>query len=337
MTRSLSRNSFLYMTLSRAFGIVLGALLLFGLGIHLLLIRPTMERVANAQMQQASSEMETSILQLARGTETILYTIRGVLEHNTLSKSAPDKPDQLWLEQPHQIAALNSFFLPFIDNNSISSIHLARQDGSELLILRDENGQPLNRISHPGAKGSEVFYLRWDQELSVYTRTQGDADYDTKSRPWFQGATKNTVSHHTHWTQPYIFLATGDPGITVSQRFRANDGQNYIIALDIRLKDISLYTNQLHISQHGFALLLNEQMRMLSRPQKLLTTIRQHGQPEPKLFDPILDIANDAVTETTQTWVADGKPERTISTLRIRDGTEWFYQFRPISLGGKTI
>ncbi len=76
---------------------------------------------------------------------------------------------------------------------------------------------------------------------------------------------------------------------------------------------------------------------MLSRPQKLLTTIRQHGQPEPKLFDPILDIANDAVTETTQTWVADGKPERTISTLRIRDGTEWFYQFRPISLGGKTI
>lgn len=219
MTRSLSRNSFLYMTLSRAFGIVLGALLLFGLGIHLLLIRPTMERVANAQMQQASSEMETSILQLARGTETILYTIRGVLEHNTLSKSAPDKPDQLWLEQPHQIAALNSFFLPFIDNNSISSIHLARQDGSELLILRDENGQPLNRISHPGAKGSDVFYLRWDQELSVHTRTQGDADYDTKSRPWFQGATKNTVSHHTHWTQPYIFLATGDPGITVSQRW----------------------------------------------------------------------------------------------------------------------
>ena len=68
-----SRNSFLHMMLTRAFGIVLSALLLFSLGIYLLLIQPTMERVANAQMQQTSSEMAASIAQLAHGTETILY------------------------------------------------------------------------------------------------------------------------------------------------------------------------------------------------------------------------------------------------------------------------
>lgn len=142
--------------LSRAFGIALCALLLFGLGIHLLLIRPTMERMANAQMQQASSEMETSILQLAHGTETILHTIRGVLEHNIMVQSTQDESVGPWLEQPRRIAALNSFFLPFIDNNRISSIHLARQDGTEILVQRDEIGRPFNRISHPRAKDSDV-------------------------------------------------------------------------------------------------------------------------------------------------------------------------------------
>ncbi len=337
MVQSLNRNSFLYMMLSRAFGIALCALLLFGLGIHLLLIRPTMERMANAQMQQASSEMETSILQLAHGTETILHTIRGVLEHNIMVQSTQDESVGPWLEQPRRIAALNSFFLPFIDNNRISSIHLARQDGTEILVQRDEIGRPFNRISHPGAKDSEVVYLQWDQALSVPTRTQGNMNYDTRNRPWFLGGLENADQHRLYWTEPYTFLATGDPGITVSQQFRANDGQNYIIALDIRLRDLSNFTNQLHISQRGFALLLDDQMRMLTRPQKLLTRIMQNGQPAPSLFEPILDIADSAVTETTRAWAAEGKPERTIHTLRIRDGNEWFYQFRPIQLRNKTV
>lgn len=75
-----SHSSFLHMMLTRAFGIVLSALLLFGFGIYILLIQPTMERVANAQMNQASAEMEASILQLAHGTEAILYL---TLIHNS--------------------------------------------------------------------------------------------------------------------------------------------------------------------------------------------------------------------------------------------------------------
>ena len=87
-----ARNSFLRMMLTRAFGIVLSALLLFSLGIYLLLIQPTMERVANAQMQQTSSEMEASIAQLAHGTETILYTLRGVLERIPHPNLRPPTP-----------------------------------------------------------------------------------------------------------------------------------------------------------------------------------------------------------------------------------------------------
>ena len=107
-----ARNSFLRMMLTRAFGIVLSALLLFSLGIYLLLIQPTMERVANAQMQQTSSEMEASIAQLAHGTETILYTLRGVLERNSLSKSPPADSTQPWPADITKLAELNQFFCP---------------------------------------------------------------------------------------------------------------------------------------------------------------------------------------------------------------------------------
>ena len=152
-----ARNSFLRMMLTRAFGIVLSALLLFSLGIYLLLIQPTMERVANAQMQQTSSEMEASIAQLAHGAETILYTLRGVLERNSLSKSPPADSTQPWPADITKIAELNHFFLPFIDNNaSISSLHLARQDGSELLVMRDASGRAFNRVSQPSATGNRV-------------------------------------------------------------------------------------------------------------------------------------------------------------------------------------
>lgn len=105
-----SRNSFLHMMLTRAFGIVLSALLLFSLGIYLLLIQPTMERVANAQMQQTSAEMEASIAQLAHGTETILYTLRGVLERNVLSGPQIPDPTRSWPIDTTKIAILNHFF-----------------------------------------------------------------------------------------------------------------------------------------------------------------------------------------------------------------------------------
>ena len=239
-----SHSSFLHMMLTRAFGIVLSALLLFGFGIYILLIQPTMERDANAQMNQASAEMEASILQLARGTETILYTLRGDLEHNALSGPQPLDPAQPWPADMTKVADFNSFFLPFIDNNSsISSLHLARQDGAELLVMRDENGRAFNRISQPTATGNRVRQILWDSQQVQFSSKEVSSDYDARNRPWFQDAVNKADQNRPSWTQPYLFYTTGDPGTTVSQQFRTPEGQHYILALDIKLQDISRYTS----------------------------------------------------------------------------------------------
>ena len=338
MALARNRISFLYMMLSRAFGIVLGALLLFGLGINFLLIQPTMSRIADAEMQQASAEMETSILQLAQGTETILDTIRGVLEHNHLSPAGGSDGQQPWPAQQQELAALNSFFLPFIENhNSIFSIHLARLDGAEILVMRDENGHPFNRISRPLATGNEVIHQQWTPDLARATSQRVVSDYDARTRPWFKGAVNVAARRGINWTQPYVFLATGEPGVTVSQQFRAIDGQNYILAIDIRLTDLSQYTNQLNVSKKGFTLLLDNRMRILSRPQKLLTTVMQRQSRLPQLFDAVYDIGHPAVSEAVKSWIANGQPARELQNIRLSNGNEWFYQFRPLSLGGQTI
>ncbi|MFC3914328.1 response regulator [Pseudaeromonas sharmana] len=338
MALARNRFSFLYMMLSRAFGIVFVALLLFGLAINFLLIRPTMSRIADAEMQQASAEMETSILQLAQGTETILSTIRGVLEHNHLSPSGRSDSQQPWPAHQQELAALNSFFLPFIDNhNSIFSIHLARLDGAEILVMRDENGLPANRVSRPLAQGNEVIQQQWTADLELVSSQRQTSDYDARSRPWFIGARQAAARHAISWTQPYVFVATGEPGVTVSQQFRALDGQSYILAVDIRLTDLSEYTNQLNVSKQGFPLLLDSQMRMLSRPQKMLTTVMQRQQRLPQLFDAVDGIGHPAVGESVKAWIANGKPARELQSIRLSDGSDWFYQFRPLPLGGKTI
>lgn len=335
-----ARNSFLRMMLTRAFGIVLSALLLFSLGIYLLLIQPTMERVANAQMQQTSSEMEASIAQLAHGTETILYTLRGVLERNSLSKSPPADSTQPWPADITKIAELNHFFLPFIDNNaSISSLHLARQDGSELLVMRDASGRAFNRLSQPSTSGNRVQQLLWDDDLKQFTRQDVDSTYDARSRPWFQQARRDAGKKQVSWTQPYLFYTTQDPGITVSQQFRTPDGQHYILALDIKLQDISHYTSQLEVSPHGFALLFDDQMHLLARSQKLLAATQHSGGTIPKLFDSVLTSGHPAVMKSTQSWLDAGQPSRQLGSERLSNGSRgsWFSQFRPMRLGGETI
>ena len=333
-----SHSSFLHMMLTRAFGIVLSALLLFGFGIYILLIQPTMERVANAQMNQASAEMEASILQLARGTETILYTLRGVLEHNALSGPQPLDPAQPWPADMTKVADFNSFFLPFIDNNSsISSLHLARQDGAELLVMRDENGRAFNRISQPTATGNRVRQILWDSQQVQFSSKEVSSDYDARNRPWFQDAVNKADQNRPSWTQPYLFYTTGDPGITVSQQFRTPEGQHYILTLDIKLQDISRYTSQLEVSPHGFAVLFDDQMHLLARPHEMRADSPHSGYAIPKLFDSVLKSGHLPVVESTQSWLKADQPERQLGSQRLSNGDNWLYQFSPMRLGQETI
>ena len=222
--------------------------------------------------------------------------------------------------------------MPFIDNNaSISSLHLARQDGSELLVMRDESGRAFNWVSQPSATGNRVQQILWDDALTQFTRQDVHSDYDARTRPWFQQAQHDAGKKQVSWTQPYLFYTTQDPGITVSQQFRTPDGQHYILALDIKLQDISHYTSQLEVSPHGFALLFDDQMHLLARSQKLLAATQHSGGTIPKLFDSVLTSGHPAVMKSTQSWLDAGQPSRQLGSERLSNGSSgsWFSHFRP--------
>ena len=99
--------------------------------------------------------------------------------------------------------------MPFIDNNAnVSSLHLARLDGSELLVMRDASGRAFNRLSQPSTSGNRVQQLLWDDDLRHFTRQDVDSTYDARSRPWFQQARRDAGKKQVSWTQPYLFYTT---------------------------------------------------------------------------------------------------------------------------------
>ena len=93
------------------------------------------------------------------------------------------------------------------------------------------------------------------------------------------------------------------------------------------------------MSPRGFALLFDDQMHLLARPQKLLAASKRSGWPIPKLFDSVLTSGHPAVMKSTRSWLEAGQPSRQLGSERLSDGGRgsWFSQFRPMRLGGETI
>ncbi|MBK6981112.1 MAG: hypothetical protein IPH30_06190 [Betaproteobacteria bacterium] len=74
------------------------------------------------------------------------------------------------------------------------------------------------------------------------------------------------LGDRVHWTQPYRFFPTQEPGITASVRWRSSDGRTQVLAFDVLLKDLSLTARSVHVSANGFATLLTGDGRVLAPP-----------------------------------------------------------------------
>jgi hypothetical protein len=58
------------------------------------------------------------------------------------------------------------------------------------------------------------------------------SDYDPRRRPWLRGALALENDGAIHWTAPYTFFTTKEPGITASLRWTGKDGKRYVLAFD---------------------------------------------------------------------------------------------------------
>ena len=139
----------------------------------------------------------------------------------------------------------------------IASLQIADEDGRELMLRRVADGWVVRRTD-AGRPGSlaETFSPRGGV-------TREHIEYDARTRPWYAGAAERAARADgsgdsrgdpaltTYWTRPYTFFTLDEPGITVSRTVRTTDGRQLVVAIDVRLKDLSDATRTIDVSENG--------------------------------------------------------------------------------------
>ena len=161
----------------------------------------------------------------------------------------------------------NRVFRPVIEHNaSVSSVLMADDTGNENMLLSMGGGHYVGRNTGLDQDGILVSTTtQWDQEGEELVPQADPAvlrGYDPVARPWFQAALQGSPDS-VHWTAPYRFFTTKEPGITASVRWEDRDGHKHVLAYDVLLSDVSEYLYIAHPSANGKAFLFSGKDRLL--------------------------------------------------------------------------
>ena len=224
---------------------------------------------------------------------------------------------------------LNRFFTPLMDQIPlISSINTGDADGNGYLILKSEDSWK-NRLIHPGKWGqNRAQWLIFDKNLEFQKKHMQDLDYDPRRRPWYKNAINSKDINVPSWTQPYIFHTTKEPGITVSIRIIPPNKQPFVLAFDMKHKDLSSFSTGFKPSPNGkiFVMLDNEKVTALPSDPKFTAT----DAIEKYLLKDVNSLGIEEITSAVESWKEAGKPDG--STFRISAGGDtWWCVFAQLN------
>jgi two-component system, sensor histidine kinase and response regulator len=294
--------------------LILISLAVFAFSLYQLIGRPTVDRLAESQMRLAAEQLEARVARLFKTVEVTLRSSHGWGINGDIDQT--------------QLLRFNEFFFPIIANHGeITSVIFAHESGREILLLMTDEGRWINRISNPAEWGNQTYWITWDKNRQIEHVEMRERNYDARERPWFKGAMELSDPETVHWTEPYIFFTTKEPGITASMRWTAKDGSKYVIAHDVRLIDIAEFTTRMTFGSQGKAALFLKEGKLIAPPrdprfndraainQALLKTPEELELPE--------------FSEAFGLWQAKPATDRGLHQFTRPDG-RWISLFRPI-------
>ena len=175
------------------------------------------------------------------------------------------------LKSNHDSGLLDAYFQPILQSHeSVSSIILADEDGNEYMLSKTDSSFVTKTTSQSAKKSKSIFYS-WSNNSEgrqiINHRWEADTDYDVRERPWFQTAISSRSDTTLFWTSPYIFYSSKKPGITASIKW--NDpasNKTYIYAIDVLISDLSEFTTQIDVTEHGKVFILSNQLDVIGLP-----------------------------------------------------------------------
>ena len=294
---------------------------LFSVAIYVMVLRPSLERLALAGLRDASMPLLVGLRDDFAQEEQILLGARHMAE-GELSRGLADEV---------QARALNRYYIPLlIANPRATSVILADGEGRTYLLLRNPDGTWTNRLTDPQAEGGRARFMTWRDTQTLLSEEWRVVDYDARQRPWYSGAAP-LHDGEFHWTEPYHFFATSKPGMTLSMPWRTQNGNRYVIAMDILLETVSTQAQGLKVGDSGAVAVLGGTGQVIGLPRET------HGQGKALSMDlllrPATDLDGTALADAFRVWVEKGRPAN--QPLRMEHGgAVWITEFQPLSLQG---
>lgn len=182
---------------------------------------------------------------------------------------------------PDDLDALDRHFVPLLASvPQISGVNLGDERGRSFLLMRlPGEGRWRNRVTRVDEWGGRLEFREWRdggapaRAWSVAEPGEDQA-FDPRTRDWYRVALEaaareepgDALPRGVYWTEPYNFFSTGEPGITAMVQVEDPRGERFVLALDVLLRDLSDFTRNLHVSEHGLCGVLAEDGRLLGLP-----------------------------------------------------------------------
>jgi diguanylate cyclase (GGDEF)-like protein/PAS domain S-box-containing protein len=302
--------------LSRVAALVGATVILVAAGFVVFGLIPMADRMAEDQFDTATMRIETGLNSAFSPTTALL-----AMSRNWLAGEAPD------LNSPD---AFNRLFQPVLEiSPQITSVVAGTSSGQGWLLLQQPGGSWRNRMTDIPRWGERHLFI----DRSADGRTQRyweDKAYDPRKRPWFQLAQTAGKENIDHWTSPYVFFTTGDPGISASTLMHLRDGREFVLGFDLMLRDLSQSTLHANVGEHGFALVITDDERVLALPA-LPAGINEEEWLK-RILKPAAELGLAPLTDALNHWNVEHRREKRVMSYSS-GGSRWLASIRPHALG----
>lgn len=287
--------------------------------------------VSSALLQRGLDAAESELLRFFDPVQQGLEVARRMVGDGSLDLDDPE--------------ALDRHFAPLLASvPRISGVNVGDARGRSYVLMHvPSEGLWRSRVTRVDEWGPRLEYAEWRDAGGpvrrwVVEKPGPDEAYDPRKRAWYRVALEAAARAEpgpglpggVYWTEPYTFFSTGQPGITAMLQAEEPGGRRRVLAFDVLLSDISDFTRDLVVSEHGYGAVLAADGRMLGLPglprfdeeaQRAAALLRRPSESGvPTLEDAALAYARQ---------LPDTPP-----TFPFRSGGERFWAgLRPVTLG----
>jgi PAS domain S-box-containing protein len=306
----------------RFVGLIAFAFLILALALYYLIVVPVAREAASDELAHTADKVEARVESVVNSTEEIAWIAREWARNGQIKLGDYQGFARLLIPLLHKSTATNSVL--FADDH-----------GREMMLLHQQKGLWRIRITDKQAWGRRQKVLMWHGTGGLQSEQWIESDYDPRTRPWHAGAMALVSDEAVHWTEPYIFFSTKEPGMTASVRLRnAPGGGSYVLALDNSLIDLSRITSAMKLGQRGRMSLLAPDGRIVGLPKHPLV------QNDDDIRKSVLKLPADAgfthLANAWALWESSDRPYNKPIPFTLED-EEWLATFVPVRLGKQDL